>query len=171
MFLVRVFPEIGPEVSRLATSCDKLMTIAVATPAFGSSSTRTALHLGSAQRSWYTGLMKPQSPKSAFLHFVLIALSGLYASGCANLAFASRDVGHGLLYASNTNNEQITDSASGAKRGEACASSILGLVTTGDASVASAAKRGGISKIATVENRFDQVLSLYASYCVIVTGE
>ena len=58
-----------------------------------------------------------------------------------------------------------------AKTGEACSMSILGIVTTGDSSVPTAAKAGGIKKIASVDNTFMQVLGLYAKYCTVVSGE
>ncbi|MEN9581970.1 MAG: hypothetical protein RJA70_4979 [Pseudomonadota bacterium] len=115
--------------------------------------------------------MKPETVYRILLRSSLGSLVALQSAGCAGIAFANRDVGHGLFYASNRTNELTSDNPIGTKKGEACASSVLGLVTTGDASVASAAQSAGISKVATVDNRYDQVLGLYASYCVSVTGE
>lgn len=59
----------------------------------------------------------------------------------------------------------------GMRRGEAMATSILGIVATGDASVAAAARNGGISKIHTADTHVTSVLGLYATYKTVVTGE
>lgn len=106
----------------------------------------------------------------------LVAFAALASglSGCAGLAFMQRGIaGHGgELYADTQANEKVTDNPIAAgKRGEACAASILGIVTTGDASVASAAAAGGITRVATVDNKFSNILGLYAKYCVVVQGE
>jgi hypothetical protein len=79
-------------------------------------------------------------------------------------------VNNGLLFASTNANEHVTQNDVGAKKGEACSSSILGWVTTGDSSVATAAKTGGITKVASVDNTYSNILGIYASYCVQVTG-
>jgi hypothetical protein len=59
----------------------------------------------------------------------------------------------------------------GSKRGESCATNILGLIATGDASVVEAARQAGIQKVTSVDYSVSNVLGLYATYCVIVTGE
>jgi hypothetical protein len=107
--------------------------------------------------------------KSIVLVAVLAAASML--SGCASFAFSGRGVAMGGLYAEASANEKVTDNALGAKRGESCAASILGLVTTGDASVATAAKNAGITKVGSVDHQFTDILGLYAKYCIVVTGE
>jgi hypothetical protein len=59
----------------------------------------------------------------------------------------------------------------GAKKGESCASSILGLIATGDASVDSAARNGGISQVGTVSYKYTSILgALYVQVCAVVTG-
>ena len=57
------------------------------------------------------------------------------------------------------------------KSGEACAQSILGVVAFGDASIETAKKNAGISKVATVDHRTTNILYLYGSYCTVVYGE
>jgi hypothetical protein len=56
------------------------------------------------------------------------------------------------------------------KTGEACAVSILGLVATGDASIAAAKSAGGIKEVSTVDYKSTSVLGIYASFCAIVKG-
>lgn len=107
--------------------------------------------------------------KSILLVAALAAASML--SGCASFAFSSRGVAMGGIYTEASANEKVTENALGAKRGESCASSVLGLVTTGDASVATAAKNAGITKVAAVDHQFTDILGVWAKYCVIVSGE
>lgn len=57
------------------------------------------------------------------------------------------------------------------KSGEACAQSILGLVAFGDASIETAKRSAGISKVATVDHRTLNVLYFFGQYCTIVHGE
>jgi hypothetical protein len=57
------------------------------------------------------------------------------------------------------------------KRGEACASNILGLIATGDASIDAAKRNAGITRVASVEQSAARVLGYYAKYCTIVRGE
>jgi hypothetical protein len=92
-------------------------------------------------------------------------------TGCAGVAFAGRGVNGAVIYAGSDANEKVTHNDIGAKRGEACSWSVLGLVTAGDSSVATAATRGGITRIASVDNAFANYLGLYASYCVVVSGQ
>ena len=57
------------------------------------------------------------------------------------------------------------------KSGEACAHSVLGLVAFGDASLETAKKNAGITKVATVDHRTLNVLYFYGGYCTVVYGE
>jgi len=57
------------------------------------------------------------------------------------------------------------------KKGEACATGILGLVATGDASLEAAAKDGKITQITAVDYHYNNILGLYAKYCTVVKGE
>jgi hypothetical protein len=95
----------------------------------------------------------------------------LLASGCAGFAFSSHRVNMASVYASTKANERVTDNTLGTKTGEACSTSILGIYTAGDSSVTTAAQSGGIKKIASVDNRFTNVLGIWAEYCVVVTGD
>jgi hypothetical protein len=92
-------------------------------------------------------------------------------SGCAGLSFAGRGVNGAIVYAGSDANEKVTHNDVGPKRGEACSWSVLGLVTAGDSSVATAAVRGRINRITAVDNSFANYLGLYASYCVVVSGQ
>ncbi|MBM3236358.1 hypothetical protein FJZ31_08675 [Candidatus Poribacteria bacterium] len=57
------------------------------------------------------------------------------------------------------------------KVGSAFCTSLLGLIATGDASIETAAKNGGITKIHHVDYESKSILGLFATYTVIVYGE
>ena len=105
------------------------------------------------------------------LFVAVVAMASL--TGCAGLAFQGRGVAGGMgdLYSDTMANEKVTENALSNKTGEGCATSILGIVTTGDASVANAAAKAGITRVAVVDNKFNNILGLFAKYCVVVTGE
>jgi len=107
--------------------------------------------------------------KTATLTLALVAAFVL--PGCAGMMFGAHGTNMGMLYADTRANEKVTDNAVGKKSGEACSTSILGWVTTGDSSVPTAARAGGITKVASVDNRFTNILGVWAEYCAVVTGD
>lgn len=101
----------------------------------------------------------------------VVAMTSL--SGCAGLAFMNKGIigSPAELYSDTMANELVTENALSNKMGEGCATSILGIVTTGDASVSSAAAKAGITRVAAVDNKFNNILGLFAKYCIVVVGE
>jgi hypothetical protein len=97
---------------------------------------------------------------------VLAAVLGASATGCAY----ARSPVTGFVYMNTTSGEGATNNDLGQKRGEACVSSILGWVATGDASITAAAKAGGITKVSHVDSTASDILLVYAEYCTIVYG-
>lgn len=87
----------------------------------------------------------------------------------------------GLLYANEfgpITKDQGTQIVHGNKvQGKSCASSILGLIATGDASIL-AAEQDALSKAygataltnTEVDFNFTNILGIYSSFCTIVTG-
>ena len=59
----------------------------------------------------------------------------------------------------------------GPKWGEACATGVLGLFAFGDASIEAARKNGGISSIASVDQKIMSILGVYSQYCTTVRGK
>jgi hypothetical protein len=86
--------------------------------------------------------------------------------GCASI----RQPGAGILYSDVIGAEAVTSNQAGNRVGQACASSILGLVATGDASVEAARRAGGITLITSVDGQSSNVLFFYTKYCTIVRG-
>ena len=91
----------------------------------------------------------------------------LLMTGCA----MGRAPVSGYLYSDVSGSESSTSNAVGRKVGSACATSILGWVGTGDASAATAAKNGGISKISSVDYHTKSILGLWAESCTKVSGD
>jgi len=92
-----------------------------------------------------------------------ICLAG--TTGC--MAVASPAVG--TLYTEVTWDGDA-EGAVGSKEGKACATSILGLVADGDASLAAAAADGGIRNITRVDHYTRNLLGIIGEYCTIVGG-
>lgn len=57
------------------------------------------------------------------------------------------------------------------KTGTACASTIIGLVNSGDASIASAKANGGITQVSTVDFHTQGFYPFFGKTCTIVKGD
>jgi TRL-like protein family len=95
----------------------------------------------------------------------------LGACGFAASPVKGKNAGGASIYSDVQFNEKATDNALGGKRGESCTSDILGIIASGDASAATAAKQAGITKIASVDATASNILFFYGTYCIVVTGE
>jgi hypothetical protein len=91
-------------------------------------------------------------------------------NGCAGAAFIGQGVPNGFVYSDATSPRHATDKPLGDKKGEACATSILGFVTTGNATIRAAADAGGIKDISAVDTSIRNILGIVARYCTIVSG-
>lgn len=110
-------------------------------------------------------------PKRHMKNFTLLSFALVSLFGASACAMSHRAPVMGTLYSDATAGENVTSNTGASKKGEACAASILGLVGTGDASIATAAREGGITKISYVDGKSTSILGLYATYCTIVAGE
>lgn len=107
-------------------------------------------------------------------HLIMAAIVlgfGVSLGACASSPIKGKNAGGASVYSDVQFNERATDNALGGKRGESCASDILSIIATGDASAATAAKQAGITKIASVDGTASNILGIYSTYCVVVTGE
>lgn len=96
---------------------------------------------------------------------VLLVAGALAFNGCAT----SRLGVGGILYAETLTPLDATTNQPGNRVGEACATSIFGLIAKGDASIETARRNGGITLISTVDEKYDNVLGI-SRYCAIVRG-
>lgn len=77
----------------------------------------------------------------------------------------------GFVYQDVTSGNHATSNALGSKVGRASVKSILGIYSSGDASIQAAAKSAGITKISHVDEKAHNILGIVATYEVIVYGE
>ena len=66
--------------------------------------------------------------------------------------------------------DSATTATAATKEGKACTQSILGWVSSGDASVAAAKAAGGITTVASVDHSAHQILGIVGEWCTIVKG-
>jgi hypothetical protein len=96
---------------------------------------------------------------------------------CAGLAlaFAGCAVGrapvNGIWYSDVKDGYLATSNAACTKQGTGTATSYLGVVAVGDASVSSAATNAGITKIHHIDYHTKSMLGIIATYTVTVYGE
>jgi TRL-like protein family len=121
------------------------------------------------------------------MHRALLLGLALASNGCAGLAFRDRGVPQGLdvpafgpagaatnlipsvIYIRAGVPLEATGNTIGTKSGEACAYSILGWVTVGDASIRAAADAGGVRSLGSVDTKYRNILGVWAQLCTVVT--
>jgi hypothetical protein len=102
---------------------------------------------------------------SKFLVLALIAsLTLLTVTGCVRAPLV------GGVYTDVQDGITATYSQRPAKKGEACASSILGIYASGDASINTARTNGNINAVSSVDYHSTTILGVYSTYCIIVRG-
>jgi hypothetical protein len=107
--------------------------------------------------------------KNAIVSILAVVTLGFSVGGCAMASGGNAGV-MGQLYSSYKAPGAIGNGAVGAKSAKACASSILGVIATGDASVSAAQKEGGIAQVTHVDHDNFSILGIYATTCTIVEG-
>ena len=108
---------------------------------------------------------------SAYLAGVALAVlfCAAFLTGCG--AFATSPV-TGVLYTDvKAPIQVVSGSTYKVRQGSASATSLLGLLATGDASINTAARNGRISKIHYIDYHSTNVLGIFAVYTVTVYGE
>ena len=96
-----------------------------------------------------------------FLVVVFAATSGCVTVTSPAIGMFFSDVQYGSMATTNTDTS---------KTGTACATSILGLIATGDASITAAKANGGITHVATVEHSTQNLFGLVGKWCTVVKG-
>jgi len=106
--------------------------------------------------------------KHLISRFVVMMSVGFLLSGCAAYALSPLT---GVIYTDVKAPVTATSNSGGVKVGQATATSILGLVATGDASIQAAMQEGGITKVDHVDYHTTSILGIYATYTVTVYGQ
>ena len=94
---------------------------------------------------------------------VLATLMAIGAAGCLSAPFQPSVTTAPL---STEGNWDV-----GSKKGEASSFSVLGLYASGDCSIATAARNGGLKKIGHVDYEYLNVIGIWQKTTVIVYGE
>ncbi|HLI81562.1 MAG TPA: TRL-like family protein [Candidatus Binataceae bacterium] len=107
------------------------------------------------------------NPRNA-IKLTLIGLALCSIAGCMNV----RTPALGLLYTDVKGPINATSAKTPpTKTGTGCDTSILGVVATGDASIASAKNSAGITEVVSVDDASYSLLGgIYGTYCVTVRG-
>ena len=103
------------------------------------------------------------------LKLMTAALALMATTGCGFATGGDAWV-FGWIYSGYRSPGQLGTGQPG-KIGEACASTILGWIAQGDASIEAARKAGGITQIAWVDHDQFQILGIYGTTCTIVHGQ
>jgi hypothetical protein len=98
------------------------------------------------------------------------ALAVCFLPSCFAMANGGDTHALGYIYSGYKSSGQV-GTAQATKRGQACVSSVLGAIATGDASIEEAKRAGGITQIAFVDHEQFSILGIYATSCTIVHGQ
>ena len=88
-------------------------------------------------------------------------------SGCAMVQTPAL----GWIYTDVQGPIAATSNNAGTRIGKSCASSILGLFASGDASINTARRNGRIREITSVDHESNSILGIYAKICTVVRGK
>lgn len=97
--------------------------------------------------------------------FATVAACAALLAGCAT------PFPVGSLYTEVNLPSGATGERAGSKVGTAQCMSVLGLVATGDASIAAAMRNGGITKVSHVDWHAKNILGIIGTYTTVVYGE
>ncbi len=96
----------------------------------------------------------------------VVLSSVVFLGGCA------MQPTHATVYSNATSPYMVTSAEAGSKVGESgTCKNLLGIIATGDCSIATAAKNGGIKTVSTVDWKGTNVLGLWSTGKTVVTGK
>lgn len=79
--------------------------------------------------------------------------------------------GAGILYTETIDPLFVDNNVKMTKKGKACSERYLAFIATGDASIAAAKANGNITKVASADTEYFNILGLYGEACTIIKGE
>ncbi len=106
--------------------------------------------------------------RKMMLLLLLFSIAAFCFTGCA---VVGAPVSNGIIFTNVDGPVAATMSDNYSKVGESSCSAILGLISTGDASINAAMKAGNIRKIHHVDHNSMSVLGIYAKFTTIVYGD
>ena len=106
--------------------------------------------------------------RNVLLLFLLVSFAALGLSGCVGVA---SPVSNGLIFTSVEGPVSATMSDNYSKKGEASCSTVLGLISTGNASISAAMTNGNIKKIHHIDHKSTSILGIYGQFTTVVYGD
>lgn len=100
-----------------------------------------------------------------------LLLTSVVIAGALSMSSCATYQPQGAIYNDATMAVAANPGVQATKTGKACANSYVGLIATGDASVETAMKNAGITKVATMNQHTNNILGVYGEYCTVVTGQ
>jgi hypothetical protein len=107
--------------------------------------------------------------KKLFVSAAVASVAVMMLTGCAGITGIAGGTG-GMLF-TQTDAAMGIGSATGSDKVGTSESKAIICFATGDSSIQTACKNGGITKIHHVDSKVFQVLGLYAKYTTVVYGE
>lgn len=102
---------------------------------------------------------------------IILGFACVLALGLASCSTVTSGSGLGILYTGVSEGQTATGNSLGTKVGTSQSVGVLGLISIGDASINSAARAAGISKISHIDVKKTSVLGIYAQYTTVVYGD
>ncbi len=102
---------------------------------------------------------------------ISLAIAAIATLAMTSCAILPTELGTAGLYTNVQVGNTATANSVGHKVGSAQAMNFLGLFAIGDASINSAANKGGIKKISHVDVQKSNFLGIYSTYTTYVYGE
>jgi hypothetical protein len=102
-----------------------------------------------------------------FALWAAVAIGVVGISGCMIVASPVM----GSLFTEAKYGDTATSSTGASKEGKACATSILGWIATGDASISAAKAAGGITEVSSVDHTAKNILGFFGEWCTVVKGK
>ncbi len=106
--------------------------------------------------------------KKRLTMLLVISFIAFVLTGCA---VVNSPVSNGLIYTGVSGPIAATANDSYSKVGKSSCVAILGIISTGDASIDAAMKNSGITKIHHVDHKSTSILGIFAQFTTIVYGE
>ncbi len=98
---------------------------------------------------------------------VCLAIALLSVASCALPRPSS---GPGFIYTNVKEGVFANGSVENKKQGELCNMNILGIASTGDASIDSVKRQASIKNVASIDRTYEGILGVYAKSCTIIKG-
>lgn len=98
--------------------------------------------------------------------FIVSILFVLSSCGATN-----NKSGPGILFTSTKDPVFFDNSVKPIKKGESCSTRALVLVAVGDSSINAAKNEGSITKVASADTEYFNILGIFGKACTVVRGE